>query len=177
MNRTAVRKPAVEGRPVVRNVVQRSAAAVVAPSPARSLQDRVGNRAVQSVVAPSMKVTVPSPTPGSANTDVTVVLSVIIWPNALGLTSLLAVAVCVAAALTTWLSVAAGGYWARSQAAKSAPPVKISALRPRKPPPTSPSKSASSMTANEPTTSSTMRMNMASGSACASESDIAVSDP
>src|SRR5438445_297053 len=46
--------------------------------------------AVQSVVAPSMKVTVPSPTPGSANTDVTVVLSVIIWPNALGLMSLLA---------------------------------------------------------------------------------------
>jgi uncharacterized membrane protein (Fun14 family) len=56
MNRTALRKPAVERRPVVRNVVQRSAAAVATPSPARALQDRVGNRAVQAVVAPSIQM-------------------------------------------------------------------------------------------------------------------------
>jgi hypothetical protein len=55
MNLTAVRKPAVERRPVVRNVVQRSAAAVATPTPARALQNRVGNRAVQAVVAPSIQ--------------------------------------------------------------------------------------------------------------------------
>jgi hypothetical protein len=55
MNLTAVRKPAVERRPVVRNVVQRSAAAVATPTPARALQDRVGSRAVQAVVAPSIQ--------------------------------------------------------------------------------------------------------------------------
>jgi hypothetical protein len=56
MNLTAVRKPAVERRPVVRNVVQRSAAAVATPTPARALQNRVGNRAVQAVVAPSIQM-------------------------------------------------------------------------------------------------------------------------
>lgn len=55
MNLTAVRKPAIERRPVVRNVVQRSAAPVAAPTPARALQNRVGNRAVQSVLAPSIQ--------------------------------------------------------------------------------------------------------------------------
>jgi hypothetical protein len=56
MNLTAVRKPAVERRPVVRNAVQRSAAAVATPTPARVLQNRVGNRAVQAVVAPSIQM-------------------------------------------------------------------------------------------------------------------------
>src|SRR5215469_11537040 len=56
MNLTAVRKPAVERRPVVRNVVQRSAAAVATPTPARALQNRVGNRAMQAVVAPSIQM-------------------------------------------------------------------------------------------------------------------------
>jgi hypothetical protein len=56
MNRTAIPKPAVERRPVLRNIVQRSAAAVAAPSPARALQDRVGNRAVQAVVASSIQM-------------------------------------------------------------------------------------------------------------------------
>ena len=55
MNLTAVRKPAVERRPVARTVVQRSAAAVATPTPARALQNRVGNRAVQAVVAPSIQ--------------------------------------------------------------------------------------------------------------------------
>jgi len=55
MNLTAIRKPAVERRPVIRNVVQRSAAAVATPSHARALQNRVGNRAVQAVFAPSIQ--------------------------------------------------------------------------------------------------------------------------
>ncbi len=55
MNRTALLKPAVDRRPVVRNVVQRGVAAVATPSPARALQDRAGNRAVQAVVAPSIQ--------------------------------------------------------------------------------------------------------------------------
>src|SRR5712691_3363564 len=63
--------------------------------------------AVQIVVAPSMNATVPAPTPGLANAEVTVVLSVIIWPAVLGLSSLPAVAAVVDAGLTTWLSVAA----------------------------------------------------------------------
>lgn len=56
MNRTALRKPVVERRPIVKNIVQRSAVAVAPPSPARALQDRVGSRAVQAVVAPSIQM-------------------------------------------------------------------------------------------------------------------------
>jgi hypothetical protein len=58
MNRTAIPKPAVERRRVVRNIVQPSVAAAPTPSPARALQDRVGNRTVQAVVAPSIQMAV-----------------------------------------------------------------------------------------------------------------------
>jgi hypothetical protein len=55
MHQTALRKPAVVRRPVVKSLVQRSAAAIATPTPARALQNRVGNRAVQAVVAPSIQ--------------------------------------------------------------------------------------------------------------------------